>query len=157
MIYLLTGLSGSGKTTVGKALAKALNCRFYEADDYHSKEDTHSIAHGVPLSEHNWKSWIFAVRSVIDMELAVGGTYVMACSALKEAYRTTITGGRHEIKLVYLKANEPLLRARIGKCNNGKAREAILTWQLSQLEEPKDALSVDATLPAAEIVKIILG
>src|SRR5271157_4004793 len=103
MIYLLMGVLGSGKTTIGKKLAKRLNCVFRDGDDYHSKSSREKMRKGIPLTDKDRKSWLFAIRSIIDLDLACKWNSVVACSALKEKYRKVLIGNRKGIKLIYLK------------------------------------------------------
>jgi gluconokinase len=157
MVYLIMGVMGSGKSTVGKLLALRLNCILYEADDYHSKESVKKMEAGIPLSDRDRKPWIFAVRSVIDMALAEGDNAVITCSALKEKYRKTLISGRKEIKLVYLKATKKYIYDRIRRRIGHHINPSLLPGQFDDLEEPQNALTVQAQLPTERIVDIIVA
>ena len=93
MVYLIMGVMGAGKTTIGQLLAEHLHCDFKDADDYHSPSNRGKMSAGIPLTDEDRKPWIFAVRAVLDTQLAKGADCVIACSALKEntaahSYRT---------------------------------------------------------------------
>jgi gluconokinase len=157
MIYLIMGVMGSGKSTVGKLLASRLKCPLHEADDYHSRESIKKMESGISLNDKDRKPWIFAVRAVIDMELANGGNAVITCSALKEKYRKTLISGRKEIKLIYLKATKNYIYERMRKHTGHHINPSLLPSQFNDLEEPKNALTIEAQLPTERIVDIIIS
>jgi gluconokinase len=157
MIYLLMGVLGSGKTTVGVMLASKLHCAFHDGDDYHSESNRRKLAEAVPLTDADRKPWLFAVRSVIDEELAKGGDAVVACSALKEKYRRVLIGGRKSIRLVYLKGTPEVIASRVKNRRGNDASPELLPSQFEALEEPKNALTVDITMSPESIVDKILA
>jgi gluconokinase len=157
MVYLIMGVMGAGKTTVGQLLAEHLHCTFRDADDYHSPSNRGKMASGIPLSDEDRKPWIFAVRAVIDTELAVGVDCVMACSALKEKYRRTLIQDRPEIKLIYLKGDKELIAGRVLGRGGHFVHPAILDSQFADLEEPQNAVTVDITKTPEEIVHDIIS
>lgn len=157
MIYLLMGVMGSGKTTVGVALARRLGCEFHDGDDYHPESNRLKMSKGIPLTDEDRKPWIFALRSVLDSELARGGDAVMACSALRERYRHILIADPARIRLVYLKGDRGLIAPRLKSRKDSIAHPSLLESQFESLEEPADALTVDASLPIEQIVDRIVS
>jgi gluconokinase len=156
MVYIIMGVLGSGKTTIGQLLSEKIHCVFRDADEYHSASNRGKMVHGIPLTDEDRKPWIFAVRAVIDTELAVGVDCVMACSALKEKYRQTLMQGRKDIKLIYLKGEKELIAERVKKRGGHFVNPILLDSQLADLEEPKDAITVDIRKTPDEIVREIM-
>ena len=90
------GVSGSGKSTIGMMLARDLGCDFRDADDLHPQENRDKMHRGIPLTDEDRRPWLAAVRALIDRYESAGTNLVIACSALKEAYRKTLTDGVHD-------------------------------------------------------------
>lgn len=143
------GVSGSGKTTVGERLAAALGRRFADADDLHPQANVDKMARGIPLTDADREPWLDAVAA----ELATGPV-VMACSALRRAYRDRLRAGDPGLRLVYLHGGRDLLAERMGHRDHFMP-VALLDSQLATLEEPgpdEAALSYDVVRPVEEIV-----
>lgn len=157
MVYIIMGVLGSGKSTVGELLADHLRCVFRDADDYHSASNRSKMANGIPLTDVDRKPWIFAVRAVIDGQLAIREDCVLACSALKEKYRQTLIQGRKEIKLIYLKGTKDLIAERVKLRGGHFVDPALLDSQFADLEEPKDAVVADISKTPEEIIHDILS
>src|SRR5262249_30914302 len=115
MIVVLMGVSGSGKTTIGALLAKALNWRFYEGDDLHSAANRSKMSRGIPLTDADRLPWLHRIRRLVDRCLADGVDAVIACSALKQSYREVIVSDSRQVRFVYLKGSPRLVEARLGK------------------------------------------
>ncbi|HRU39431.1 MAG TPA: gluconokinase [Candidatus Goldiibacteriota bacterium] len=156
MVYIVMGVIGAGKTTIGRLLAKRLGIEFRDADDYHTECNIKKMRDGIPLTDEDRKPWIFAIRSVIDAQLALGKDCVIACSALKDKYRKTLIQERKEIILVYLKGDIDIIRERIKSRTGHFASTALLENQFEVLEEPENALVVDIRKTPDEIVDEIL-
>src|SRR5205823_9830355 len=90
MVIVLMGVAGSGKTTVGRALATQLGWTFRDADEFHPPENVEKMSHGIPLTDDDRRPWLAAIRAYVDETLARGGCAVVTCSALKERYRRII-------------------------------------------------------------------
>jgi gluconokinase len=157
MVYLIMGVLGSGKTTVGQLLAEHLHCVFRDADDYHTPSNRGKMAAGIPLTDEDRKPWIFAIRAVIDAELAVGVECVIACSALREKYRQTLIQDRKEIKIIYLKGTKELISERIKLRKGHFVNPVLLDSQFAEVEEPKKAVVIDIRKTPEEIVSEILS
>jgi gluconokinase len=155
MILLLMGVTGSGKSTVGRLLAERLGWVFLEADDFHSAGNREKMHRGVPLTEADRLPWLDAMHAELCVQDAAGKSVVLACSALREEYRRRLTAGLG-VKLVYLRGSQELIAQRLRHRTGHFAGEAILEDQFAVLEEPRNALVVDIAAPPEEIAKEVL-
>jgi gluconokinase len=153
---LLMGVAGAGKTTVGKLLASKLGWEFADADDYHSAENIEKMRRGIPLTDADRAPWLKALRALISGWLAAGKNAVLGCSALKQAYRDSLRIAS-EVCVVYLRVSSDVLHQRLRARHGHFMTEAMLQSQLAALEEPKDAVIINADGPPAEIVAEILS
>lgn len=144
MIVVLMGVAGSGKTTVGILLATRLGWRFIEADDFHSPEEIQHMVAGRPLSDDERQPWLDRLRRVLADCVARGENAVLACSALKESYRRQLTIDAESVRFVYLKADPAVVRQRVRNRSAHFFKENLLDSQYATLEEPSDALTIDA-------------
>ena len=150
---MLTGAAGSGKTTIGRALADALGWRFVDGDDHHTAESIARMRGGAALTETDRAPWLASLHRVIDTTIDRRDHLVLACSALRGAYRRTLRGDRRNVRFVYLSADERTLRQRLTSRAGHFAGPSLVDSQLATLEPPgNDALTIDATLPTHEIV-----
>ena len=149
-VVVVMGVAGSGKTTVGAALAAALGWRFVDADDHHSPESVAKMARGEPLNDSDRWPWLDRLRAIIDAALAGGGGLVLACSALKASYRARLAGGR--VRFVHLAGTPELFRARLATRPGHFMKSEMLDSQLSTLEVPSDAITVNAAQPVPDVV-----
>lgn len=145
------GPAGSGKTTVGKLLAAQLSWDFADGDDFHPAANIEKMSRGVPLTDSDRIPWLNSNREAMLQWQAQGQNVVLACSALKSSYRELLAINA-EVKLVYLKGTYELLRERLRSRKGHYAGEQLLASQLADLEEPADAITVDAAGSPAEIV-----
>ncbi len=156
MIIVLMGVTGAGKTTVGQALAQGLHWRFADGDDYHSAANIAKMHAGIPLTDEDRAPWLQSLHDAIVAWLADGENVVLACSALKASYRDRLLAGP-EVKLVYLRATMDLIASRLALRRGHYMNPHLLSSQFETLEEPKDALTVDASLSTPQIVSEIRG
>jgi gluconokinase len=154
MVVVLMGVTASGKTTVGRMLAGALGYQFYDADDWHPPANVDKMRRGIPLNDADRQPWLATLRDLVRRCLAQNRDAVLACSALKDAYRRYLLIHPH-VTLVYLKADQDLIRGRLQQRRGHFMNPALLDSQFATLEEPQDALWVDASLPPREIVRTI--
>jgi len=145
------GPTGSGKSTIGTLLAAQLSWQFADADNFHSPANIEKMSRGIPLTDADRAPWLAAMRDAIEQWIADRASVVLACSALKHAYRQQLCAGP-EVKIVYLKGSYELFRQRILERHGHFAGAGILAGQFADLEEPADAVTVDAAHTPEEIV-----
>jgi len=148
------GVTGSGKSTVGKLLASQLGWRFFEGDDFHSPKNIEKMRRGEPLNDADRRPWLEAIREVIRTAIDRGENAVIACSALKESYRKLLQI-REEVSFVYLKATVALVQDRLKNRVGHFMNPDLVQSQFDILEEPEQALQVDTGSGPAEIVQVI--
>ncbi|MEH2359475.1 gluconokinase [Nostoc sp.] len=157
MIIIVMGVSGSGKTTIGKLLADSLEWEFSDADAFHSPENVEKMRRGIPLSEVDRMPWLQDLQTAIKHWLQENQNVVLACSALKDSYRQflVLDSDRNRIKLVYLKGSYELIQMRLQERHNHYMSEKLLNSQFYTLEEPLDSISMDIAQPPQLIVQNI--
>jgi len=154
-VIIVMGVSGAGKTTVGRALATGLGWTFYEGDDCHSRRNIEKRAAGRPRTDDDRAPWLAALRSLIDDLLACDDRAIIACSALRHAYRKRLTPegpGRDSAQFLFLDVPTTVLRQRLRQRQGHFMTDALLDSQLATLEPPRSALRVDGTRPVADII-----
>lgn len=159
MFVVVMGVSGSGKSTVGRALAQRLGCPFYDADDFHPPANIARMAAGVPLDDADRAGWLAALAGLIRASLERGEGGVLACSALKESYRQALLAGAAEpglVRFVWLKGDYPTILARIQRRAGHYMKAGMLQSQFDALEEPVAAIAVDIALPPEAVVQQVL-
>lgn len=157
---VLMGVSGCGKTTIGRGLAGALGWEFLEADELHSPASIAKMAAGVALTDSDRAPWLEAVRAAIESRNARGARVVAACSALRASYRRVLTPDPGCARYVHLAGGFELIRGRLAGRSGHYMGESLLRSQFDTLEAPVDALVLDsAAQPAAIIDRIreVLG
>lgn len=143
MIYIVMGVSGCGKSTIGKLLATELSVPFYDADNFHPKSNVKKMSDGIPLSDNDRQPWLILLADLISSWESEGGA-VLACSALKQRYRELLSSRTSDsITYVYLKGDQELLKSRLNKRISHYMPISLLKSQLDALEPPKDAIVVD--------------
>lgn len=155
MIVILMGVTGAGKTTVGRGLAQELGWRFIDGDDYQPRANIDKMARGIPLTDADRVLWLPRLRRLIERYLRNGQSAVIACSALKQAYRDYLSVDAREVRFVYLKGEYELIRARLKGRQGHFAKEDLLASQFSTLEEPEGVLTVDVAQDPDTIIAVI--
>ncbi len=156
MVIVLMGVSGSGKTTIGRALADTLRWRFSDADDFHSAANVAKMRSGIALTDEDREPWLRAIRAAIEQWQRDEPGHVLACSALKERYRGILGQNDPEVRFVYLQGGIDLISQRLKERKNHFFNPALLRSQLDALEVPGDALVVDISKEPDEILRTIL-
>lgn len=151
MVVIVMGVTGAGKTTVGKLLAEQLRWQFADADDFHPQANIEKMRHGIPLTDDDRLPWLARLRSQIQAWLAQQQNVVLACSALKRSYREELRAGP-EVQFVYLKGTPELIERRLQTRHGHFAGAQILAGQFADLEEPIDAVVVDISASPEAIV-----
>ena len=147
MIVIVFGVSGAGKTTIGKLLAQKLGWRFYEADDFHSQANINKMRRGIPLTDADRWPWLESLRQLIERSLEASENAVLACSALKRAYRERLRVS-DEVKFVFLRGDYALIEKQLRRRHGHFMNPELLRSQFADLEEPK---------PDEDVVTIELG
>jgi gluconokinase len=154
MVILLMGVSGSGKTTIGQMLSGQLNWPFIDGDSLHSAGNIAKMAAGIPLTDDDRAPWLQSIHAVIERWQAQNKNGIVASSALKEQYRQILLTSS-ETKLVYLRGSYDLIYSRMQHRPGHYMKPEMLQSQFATLEDPKDAIVVDISLSAEQIVSTI--
>jgi len=148
------GVCGCGKTTIGQALAESLGWPFYDADDFHPAANVAKMASGHALDDDDRWPWLDRIAGEMRQVLERGGHAVLACSALRQAYRERLQRAG-EVRIVYLAGDEATIAARLATRQHKYMPPSLLASQFAALEEPVDALVVDIREPIAMQVQRI--
>jgi gluconokinase len=151
MIVIVMGTTGSGKTTIGTLLANRLAWEFVDADEFHPPANVEKMKHGIPLTDADRAPWLKALHDKIVEWAAEKRNVVLACSALKQSYRDELRASP-EVKFVYLKGSYELFSQRVLARKGHFAKQDLLASQFTTLEEPAEAIIVDAARTPEEIV-----
>jgi gluconokinase len=155
VIVIVFGVSGGGKTTIGKLLAEELGWKFYEADDFHPRANIEKMHSGRPLTDEDRWPWLDRLREQVRRSLASKEDAVLACSALKRAYRERLRIS-DDVKFVFLRGNHALIAKQLRGRRGHFMNPALLKSQFADLEEPgpgEDVLMIDLGRTPGELVK----
>ena len=158
-IVVIMGVSGSGKSTIGRPLAARLGWPFKEGDNFHSAANIAKMEAGTPLDDADRAPWLDAIAAWIDGQAAAGQSGVVTCSALKRAYRDRLTDGRPQVRIVYLSGSQALIAARLAKREHHFMPPSLLASQFAALEPPgrgEHVLVIDIDQPVAAQVEEIV-
>jgi gluconokinase len=151
------GVAGSGKSTLGKRAAAALDWPYFEADDFHSAANKAKMASGTPLEDADREPWLAAIRAKMNATIDAGQSAVFTCSALREKYRQVLAGdARHPVTLVFLNGDYETILARVSRRKGHFMKADLVKSQFETLEHPKDALELDIReTPEALLAKML--
>ena len=154
-LYVVMGITGCGKSTVGEMLARKLGVDFVEGDDYHSRENVERMASGIPLTDDDRADWLRALANRIRAAKNAGAGVVLACSALKRSYRDVLRAAAPDVRFIFLKGSRSLIAERITVRQGHFMPPALIESQLATLEEPASDEHVwlyEIEWPAEDIV-----
>lgn len=151
------GVAGSGKTTVGRALAQRLGCAFLDGDDFHPPDNVARMSAGVPLTDEERAPWLTTLQALLHQHLARGETVVLACSALKQRYREQLRAGNEPILFFFLDGDYELISQRMQQRPGHFMPPSLLQSQFADLERPgpEEAVCLDAHQEVTELVERI--
>ena len=154
MIVLLMGVCGCGKSTIGRALAAELDWPFVDADTLHPRENVAKMASGIALSDEDRWPWFDRIVAEMQRHAAAGRHVVIACSALRQAYRDRLASGG-SVRFVYLKGDAKTIGPRLAGRTGHFMPASLLASQFATLEEPADAIVIDIVQPVETQVAAI--
>ncbi len=158
-ILVVMGVSGAGKTTVGELIAKRLGWLFVDGDDLHPQANIDKMRSGVPLTDVDRAPWLAAIGAWIDARAEASEPGVVACSALKRAYRDALRAGRPQVRVVYLRGSQTEIAARLAHRSGHFWPAKLLASQFADLEEPsvdEDAIVVDIAKTPVAVAKAVI-
>jgi gluconokinase len=155
MVVVTMGVAGAGKTTVGRLLARELGWTYHDADDFHPPANVEKMRRGEPLTDADRDAWLAALAGVIARHVRDGVPAVVGASALRQRHRERLRAAAPEVRFAYLKADPSVLRGRLAGRRGHFFPPSLLDSQLATLEEPAEALVVDAARPVPEVVAAI--
>jgi len=158
MIVVLMGVTGSGKTTIGELLATRTAAEFADADDYHPLANKQKMAAGHPLNDEDRQPWLEELNRILQRWFSAGKDGVLACSALKAKYRTTLEAGLPQaaVTFVLLSGSKQLIAERLAARKHEYMNPDLLDSQLATLETPADAVTIVNDRTPDEVVSQIL-
>jgi gluconokinase len=161
VIVIVMGVTGSGKTTVGRAVAARLGWAFHDADEYHPDENVARMRSGVPLTDEDRRPWLRRLQELTTRHAREGTDAVLACSALRQRYRERLLPAVPEphrlVRFFYLRVGRELAADRVSRRRDHFMAATLVQSQFDALEEPLDALVIDAALPVPALVEAIVA
>ena len=155
LIIILMGVSGSGKTTIGRLLAGELGWIFYDGDDFHPEANIEKMKRGIALSDNDREPWLAALQQLILNLIRNNQSAIIACSALKKSYRDILVKDKENVVFVYLKGNYDLIHKRLLERKGHFFDKKLLESQFETLEEPEGVLTIDTAQEPIVIVNKI--
>jgi gluconokinase len=144
--FIVMGVSGSGKSGMGKRLAEHLGWDFYDPDDFHPPANVAKMAGGIPLDDSDRAPWLATLNELISAALKADLPGVLACFALKERYRQQLLDSNAGVQIVYLKGSYDLIWSRMAEQTDHYMKPHMLKSQFEALEEPLNALTIDISM-----------
>lgn len=157
MFLIFMGVAGSGKTTVGKRIADQFGIPYYEGDDFHPSENIEKMSQGIPLTDADRAGWLEILSTLIAEKLDAGESGVLACSALKAAYREQLQIDPERIHFIYLRGEFDLIHSRLAARSDHYMPAELLKSQFDDLEEPSEIYTVDIARPLDAILEDVFS
>jgi gluconokinase len=156
---IVMGVAGCGKSLIGGLIAEALGGFFEDADEFHPEANKAKMVQGIPLSDEDRRPWLEALRARLLARREETGSYVLACSALKQSYRDTLRGedSLETLQFVYLKGSREVIAQRMAARKGHFMPTSLLDSQFATLEEPDEAIIVNVAQTPDEIVREVLN
>lgn len=157
---ILMGVSGSGKTTIGKHLSRRTGLPFFEGDNFHSQDNVEKMSSGIPLDDEDRIPWLTTLHKLIRTHLKYDRSLILSSSALKIKYRNILRGDLgNQVTFVYLKGNYTLIQQRMKERQDHYMGSGMLRSQFAALEEPQkeEALVININQPIPAIVEKIVN
>lgn len=151
------GVSGSGKTTIGKQLSCHLHYHFYDADNFHPPENIQKMSQGIPLDDKDRQPWLLSLSYLINNLQQHQKNAVIACSSLKKSHRKSLQGNYKDLVWIYLKGSFEQILERLEKRQEHFMKSQMLKSQFKDLEEPDNAIIIDIASTTEQIIKQILS
>lgn len=145
MIVVLMGVSGCGKTTIGKLLSDCLGWPLLDADDYHPPANIEKMRSGIPLTDEDRWPWLARLNALLKDKASRSENTLLACSALKQKYRDRLADGCSDLRWVYLKGSFALIESRLKARKGHYMKAGLLESQFAALEEPDNAIHIDVS------------
>ena len=159
MYIVVMGVSGCGKSTIGKNLADLLDLDFLEGDDFHTPENVSLMSAGIPLNDDNRAPWLAILNQTMSQHIAQKKGFVLACSALKKSYRAQLINNINNIKFVYLRSSRAEIHSRMAARENHFMALSLIDSQFDALEEPdqtENLITVSINNPVQQLVDQIV-
>jgi gluconokinase len=161
MILVMMGVTGSGKTTIGKLVAERLQWAFYDGDDFHPPANIEKMSSGIALTDEDRAAWLDTLAELISELVESKRSATLACSALKEEYRahlkSAVKQNQDAVQFIYLRISLAVARARLKARKNHFMPPTLVDSQFATLEEPGEAIVIDATQKPEQVVRDILA
>jgi carbohydrate kinase (thermoresistant glucokinase family) len=158
-LYVVMGVSGSGKSLIGAAFARALGVEFVEGDQYHSAENVQRMKAGIALTDKDREQWLRSLARRLRQAKDAGTGIVIACSALKRSYRDILRAQAKEVRFVFLRGGRALIAERLAGRRGHYMPASLLESQIATLEEPapdEDAWVADINDPPETLVAALV-
>ena len=157
MFIIFLGVSGCGKTTIGKKTADVFGVPYFEGDEYHPQENVEKMSQGIPLTDEDREGWLDTLSQLIGDKLDRDEAGILSCSALKEKYRDRLCVDRDLVRFIYLKGTYTLIRSRLNERTGHYMPANLLASQFAALEEPDDVFTVNIDQPAEAVLQEVVA
>lgn len=152
-IIIVMGVSGSGKTRIGQAIAEALNYEFQDADWFHPELNKAKMKKAIPLTDSDRLPWLLKLRCLIEKSIKRKTSMILSCSALKESYRQILAQKGEPVRFLYLKITPEAVRLRLNKREHEFMNKTLIESQFDILEEPRQAMIIEAESSFEQVLK----